>query len=80
MSTTVIIQKFGDIHCLPLPQEELDRLGWQEGKQIEFYSDARHIEFFEPGRAPGAGAKPRALIAETVMKNFYVALRKLAKP
>jgi bifunctional DNA-binding transcriptional regulator/antitoxin component of YhaV-PrlF toxin-antitoxin module len=77
MSETVSIQKIGDGYGIILPEEHLDKVGWKEGDLVEIRSDAVHIEFVDR-RADDAQNKD-SLIAGTAMRNYYAALKQLAR-
>jgi bifunctional DNA-binding transcriptional regulator/antitoxin component of YhaV-PrlF toxin-antitoxin module len=76
MGETVTIQRIGDRCGIMLPQEHLDKVGWKEGDRVEIRSDRVHIEFVaSDGGAPDAPALPTG----TVMKNYLMALKGLAR-
>jgi antitoxin component of MazEF toxin-antitoxin module len=77
MSEKVSIQKIGDGYGIILPEKHLDKVGWKEGDLVEIRSDAMHIEFVEPGSRNRQNEKN--LIAGTTMRNYYAALKQIAR-
>ncbi|SFB50135.1 hypothetical protein SAMN03159496_04360 [Rhizobium sp. NFR07] len=77
MIEKVSIQKIGDGYGIILPEKHLDKVGWKEGDLVEIRSDSEHIEVVEPR---GNGDRDREhLIAGTAMRNYYAALKQLAR-
>jgi bifunctional DNA-binding transcriptional regulator/antitoxin component of YhaV-PrlF toxin-antitoxin module len=77
MIETVSIQKIGNRYGVVLPDKHLDRVGWKEADVIEIRSDAKHIEFVEAFAT--AKRDDDSLTAGATMRNYYAALRQLAK-
>ncbi len=79
MSETVVIQRIGECCGIMLPQEHLDRVGWKEGDRVEIRSDTVHIEFVTSKADDDGPPANSELIASIAMRNYYAALRALAK-
>ncbi|TNM65449.1 hypothetical protein [Aliirhizobium smilacinae] len=79
MGETVIIQRIGERCGIMLPQEHLDRLGWKEGDHVEIHSDTGHIEFVATRSSEAEAPGNRELIASAAMRNYYAALKELAR-
>lgn len=80
MGETVVIQRIGECCGIMLPQEHLERVGWKEGDRVGIRSDTVHIEFVTTKTTDGNGQHTSPeLIASVAMRNYYAALRALAK-
>ncbi len=79
MSEMVTIQRIGERCGILVPQEHLDKLGWKEGDQVEIRSNGDHIEFLPPHPDEAEEQNRADFSAGTAMKNYYAALRELAK-
>lgn len=77
MSEKVSIQKIGNGYGIILPEKHLDKVGWKEGDLVEIRSDSEHIEFIEP--RGNDDQERESLIAGTAMRNYYAALKQLAR-
>lgn len=79
MGETVVIQRIGECCGIMLPQEHLERVGWKEGDRVEIRSDTVHIEFVTTRAGENGPPESSELIASVAMRNYYAALRALAK-
>jgi bifunctional DNA-binding transcriptional regulator/antitoxin component of YhaV-PrlF toxin-antitoxin module len=77
MNETVSIQKIGSGYGIILPEKHLDKVGWKEGDLVEIRSDSEHIEFVD-ARAHNP-ENDENLTAGTAMRNYYAALKQLAR-
>jgi hypothetical protein len=79
MGKTVIIQRIGDGYGIILAADQLEGVGWKEGDHLEIRPSYDRIELVGRHDAQGQGQEDPGLVTGTVMRNYYIALKGLAK-
>jgi antitoxin component of MazEF toxin-antitoxin module len=68
----------GDM-VVPLPQEVLHQMGWEDGTIVELSFDAIGIDLFVPPEINEEDFQRQLLFAKKAMRKYHIALRELGK-